>query len=100
MKFEELFEKYQALLIENDNLKEEIRRLKAKPGLEEAVLDVQEYQAVFDFSSSNIPKFGMIEQEPSGESSCSGINNFSNPMDKIRLYMSLFIGRDDVYAKR
>ncbi len=30
----------------------------------------------------------------------SGISNMSNSDDKIKLFMSLFRGRDDVYAKR
>lgn len=106
MKFEELLEKYQALQIENDNLKEENRRLKAKLGFEEALPGVQEYQAIFDFPFLDTPESGMLEPEPpdgllSGDNPLSSsTNNCSNPREKIRLYMSLFKGRDDVYAKR
>jgi len=100
VKFEELLEKYQALLIENDKYKKEIKALKAQIGLEEAPLGIEEFQAVFDFSSLYIPESEMLDQEPSAEPLFSSINNLSDPMEKIRLYMSLFKGRDDVYALR
>ena len=100
MKFKELLEKYQALRIENDNLKREIESLKTKLGLEKMVPDVQKYQSVFDFSSLSIPESDIFESEPPDDLLLSSINNFSDPMEKITLYMSLFKGRDDVYAKR
>jgi len=106
VKYEDLLEKYQALRIENDNLKEEIRKLKEKLDFEETVPDVREYQAIFDFGSWAIPEAGMFEPEPPddrlarGTLSSLSINNFSDPIQKIKLYMSLFKGRDDVYAIR
>jgi hypothetical protein len=63
---EGLLEKYQALLLENRELKKEVELLKAQ-------LD--------------------IPSMPKGEGQAS-------PREKIRLFMSLFKGRDDVYARR
>lgn len=84
VKYEELLEKYQALLIENNNLKREIKALKAQLDSEETQPCMEEFQAVFDFYE---PLF-------------SGIDKFSDTREKITLFMSLFKGRDDVYAKR
>jgi superfamily II DNA or RNA helicase len=76
MDFEDLFEKYQILLAENKTLKEENEELKARFGL-------------YESHGQN-----RIEQEVA--TPCS----ITNPADKISLFMSLFKGRDDVYAKR
>lgn len=84
MNYHELFEEYQKLLEENRNLKaenEEYRRLLGLP-IPIACLD----------NSENNPPVPLI---PS-----ISINNHSSPEDKIKLFMSLFKGRDDVYAKR
>ena len=102
--FEDLLEKYQALLVENDKLKEELKNLKERFG----ILDNQTVLEGFieapppdsgcftvDSLSSNMP---CTNEEDS--SFLSTINNFSNPLDKIKLYMALFKGRDDVFAKR
>jgi hypothetical protein len=72
MDFEEFFEKYQKLLAKNKILKEENEALKARFRLN-----------------------GSIEQ---GVATPCSI--FTNPIEKISLFMSLFKGRDDVYAKR
>lgn len=84
MKYEELLEKYQASLIENNNLKKEIEELKERLDSAKAQPCVEEYQAVFDFY----------------ETSYSVIDKFSDSREKIRLFMSLFRGRDDAYAAR
>lgn len=47
MTFEELLEKYQALLLENGNLKEEITNLNTKLG-------VSEHRAILDGHSDNV----------------------------------------------
>lgn len=94
MDYNELFEKYQAVLIENNNLREEIKSLKPQ-------LDSVEYQVA---SSEDI----FVHKSQPGISRCemaihalpSGINNMSDSNEKISLFMSLFRGRDDVYAKR
>lgn len=76
MDFQDLFEKYQKLLAENKTLKEENEALKATLGLNES-------------HDQNIR-----EQEVAIP--CS----LTSSAEKISLFMSLFKGRDDVYAKR
>lgn len=93
MNFEELLEKYQTLLVENNNLKEEIKRLKAQLGTEELLVDSDE---IFEYKSDS----ETLEQESVDQVFTSEIDNMSDPMEKIKLFMSLFKGRDDVYAKR
>lgn len=104
MTFEELLEKYQALLLENGNLKEEITNLNTR-------LSVSEHRAILDGHSDNVfvdslfPTPNIFTEVVSnhgseGKTLQSNINSMSDPKDKIELYMSLFKGRDDVYAKR
>ena len=76
MNFTELLEKYQAVVAENNSLKDELKKLKEQLGNSDC-------QAV---SSAIYDKFA--------------INKLSDPNEKIKLFMSLFKGRDDVYAKR
>ena len=92
MDYNELLEKYHAVQHENNILKEEIKRLKLQLG-------IPEQQGIpFEFfeqkSMPEMIKAGFNEVE------ISDINNLSNPVEKIKLFMSLFKGRDDVYAKR
>lgn len=87
MSFKELINKYQALLIENANLKEEIKTLKEKlNGTEAAVISKEK---ILDIHEAVICK-----------DNDAAVNNQSEPEEKIKLFMSLFRGRDDVYAKR
>ncbi|MHB1688845.1 MAG: TOTE conflict system archaeo-eukaryotic primase domain-containing protein [Ignavibacteriaceae bacterium] len=96
-----LLNKYQALLIENDKLKAENKRLKAQ-------LDILN-------SSQNIinemPAAGAADEKgeilstnpldiPNQLKHISAITQNSKSNEKIKLFMSLFKGRDDVYAKR
>jgi hypothetical protein len=93
MDYKELLEKYQALLVENNHLKEEIKRLKSQQG-------IPEQQGIpFDFFEQN-STFEILGQNSMRTAIAASINNFSDPMEKIQLFMSLFKGRDDVYAKR
>ena len=88
----ELFEKYQVLLIENRNLKEEIRVLKAR-------LIVAEGQFPGDEIFGNTSESELNLSQVDGVSPSSMCKN-SDEGVKIRLFMSLFKGRDDVYARR
>ncbi|WP_320415655.1 TOTE conflict system archaeo-eukaryotic primase domain-containing protein [Candidatus Contubernalis alkalaceticus] len=92
MKFEELLEKYQTLLAENSNLKNEIKRLKAQ-------LSEAELKFIPDSICENKLPSGFYDADDIEKPSDSSINSFSDPMKKIMLYMSLFKGRNDVYAK-
>ena len=80
MDYPELLAKYQILLMENNNLKAENEKLKAQLGI------FGEQMPVIDKIAENEP--------------IADINQNSPPIEKIKLYMSLFKGRDDVYAKR
>ena len=103
MNFEELLEKYQALLLENGNLKEEITNLQTKLGVSEhrAILDGRSDNVFVDSLFPTPDTFTEVSNHVSeGNTLLSNINSMSDPKDKIELYMSLFKGRDDVYAKR
>ena len=89
--FKELQTKYQLLLAENRLLKEELDAFKA--GLSVAELQQQEEPCL-----SRKPE--NIIQPSATESSSDSISYRSESAEKIRLFMSLFKGRDDVYAKR
>lgn len=93
MDFKELLEKYQTLLIENNKLKEEIKSLKAQVGIREQQVVPCEFS-----QHKSAPE--MVEQNSPDDVIFSNINNLSAPEEKIKLFMSLFKGRDDVYAKR
>ena len=91
--FNELFEKYQGLVIENSTLKEEIRFLKAQLGIVGARIATDEI-------SEDGSKPEIIAQQTGAEVLSPGISKNADEKEKIRLFMSLFKGRDDVYARR
>lgn len=74
--YEELLEKYNLLLEENRNLKREI-----------AILNDQSTNTEQNIEKNNDEKIVPV-------------NKFSSPQDKIKLYRSLFRGREDVFARR
>lgn len=89
MDYKELFEKYQALLVENNNLKEEVIRLKAQLGIVECQV-VSSHEA---FVPTPKPEMSCTESKYA-DALPSGVNNMSDSIDKIRLFMSLFRGRE------
>jgi superfamily II DNA or RNA helicase len=88
MDYQELYEKYIKLLEENKRLKIENTNFKIQLGLALPVLDSQTHEMQAEQDLSDQFK-GHIQ-----------VTNSSSPKDKINLFMSLFRGRDDVYAKR
>lgn len=92
MDYKKLLEKYNILLEHVDRLTEENRRLKAKLGL-------QETQAL-----RNTTQAIQMEYVPDGETNdvipLADVCSTSDSTSKIRLFMSLFKGREDVYARR
>jgi hypothetical protein len=89
----ELREKYQALLAENGELREKIGLLKAR------LRDV------------SLPAPDRISQNTQGAETAQGdqarellfpslVNNSSEADEKVGFFLSLFKGRDDVYARR
>ncbi len=97
MDYNELLEKYYAIQRENHLLREEIKRLKLQVG-------IPEQQGIpFEFSEQKLmPEMikADCDEIKIDEVKITAINNWSTPTEKIKLFMSLFRGRDDVYAKR
>ncbi len=89
MDHQELIEKYRSLLEEVNRLKIENSQLKAELGLREP----QPGQAIQ-------PGTVRPSEELNPEGCSIDVNNSSDSVSKIRLFMSLFKGRADVYAKR
>jgi superfamily II DNA or RNA helicase len=93
MDYKELIEKYTVLLEEVERLRKENRRLRTQ--LEIATSEPHR----------NTPEdIKIVEKTPSEESltqnSKSVVDNTSDSSAKIHLFMSIFKGRSDVYAKR
>lgn len=93
MKVEELQAKYQILLAENLLLKEELKALKG--GVAATELPQQDDQ----FSPIEPAPINIIRR-PTFSLSTSTISSRTESAEKIRLFMSLFKGREDVYARR
>ncbi len=97
--YKELHKKYEVLVEEN-------AKLKAKINMLESNNETLKHESTFTdellFEETSI---GLIENEPKIESiktktEVCHFNNFSDKKNKIILFMSLFKGREDVYAKR
>ncbi|MDB6354173.1 DEAD/DEAH box helicase family protein [Trichococcus sp. K1Tr] len=98
---ENLSEKYHLLLQENQLLKEHISLLES--ALKQAEVYFVE-GAAGDYHQSNftnipIPSKGDPSPEPE-KKSVPTLNKYSSPSEKIRLFMSLFKGREDVFAHK
>ncbi len=89
MEYQELFRKYLRLLEENQNMKVEIQDLRRKLNMKVADSIVNDENDMEILSDSSII-----------QNHTHAIDNTSKPEDKIKLFMALFRGRTDVYAKR
>ena len=100
MDFKALKEKYQQLLLENNRLREKIKRLRIELGMDTIHEDSQAGNIVSEYLAVPEPELfdRHIETKPSAPS--EAIDKLSDASAKIRLFQSLFKGRDDVYAKR
>ena len=93
MNYQQLFEKYNFLIKEVNRLSEENNRLKAKLG------EIQTDTCTC--KSGIIDELSLLDDgKPTHNSPLTEINNKSDTISKIKLFMSLFKGRDDVYATR
>ncbi len=86
MEYNELYEKYQKLLAENQKLKTEVEEYRGRLG---STMPVSLFVCDDDMAV-----------ETDNHISKPTVNNNSSPEDKIKLFMSLFKGREDVHAKR
>lgn len=93
MDYRELLEKYNALLEQVDRLTKENIRMRAQFGLPEPE-NIQK-----TISIKNI-KRKIPDDYSADRKSFSDVDNQSDTFSKIHLFMSLFKGREDVYAKR
>lgn len=92
----ELLNKYQKLLIENANLKAENKKLKEQIDIltrNDENIEVTDTSTVSDECVNS----SYLETHPENTTT---VNQKSKPDEKIKLFMSLFKGRADVYAKR
>jgi superfamily II DNA or RNA helicase len=92
MDYQELLQKYNTLLKQVNQLTQENNKLKAKLG-------VQEYEPIPKTVSAKNTESKITDDE-SAQKSFSGVDCTSDSLSKILLFMSLFQGREDVYAKR
>jgi len=90
----ELLEKCRTLLAENTALRRENEILKQRLGITEPSSLNPHHD-----SQSDLPLSFFIHESPA-ENRPPRIPGQSDPAEKIRLFMSLFKGREDVYAKR
>ncbi len=90
MDYDELLHSYEAILIEKADLVRENERLRALLGLDPIPV-----------KDDSVLSMQHETQENELPSSTSGsVGKTTAPSEKIRLFMSLFRGRDDVYPKR
>ena len=95
-----LLDKYQTLLIENDKLRAEVETLKARLAAlgHPNYLPNREDELASAENLTGIPNNAITDAV--GAISYRGVNQQSGSEAKIELFMSLFKGRTDVYAKR
>jgi len=98
-----LLDKYQSLLIENDKLKAENKKLKEQldaclPGRQTLTHQDETIKEAVAISVSE--RYASLAVKETHHENNSSINRNSSPGDKIKLFTSLFKGREDVYAKR
>jgi hypothetical protein len=93
MNYKELLERHNALLEQVNKLRKENVQLRAQLGLPKSDL-VQNTTSVKNTARSN-------PDDELAERNCfSGVDCTPDSLSKIRLFISLFKGREDVYAKR
>ena len=93
MDYKELLERYNALLEHVNLLTKENIHLRTQFGLLKSEL-AQKTASVKSTETDT------LYTESTRGNSCSGVDCTSDSLLKIRLFMSLFKGREDVYAKR
>lgn len=93
MNYNELLERYNLLLNENSRLSEENQRLKAQLGITGSEHTEKNI-------AKNILECAVYYNKSQDDASFFNVKNTSDSISKIKLFMSLFKGRNDVYATR
>lgn len=92
--FDSLLTNYNALQLENNQLKKEIKQLRQQLGIEVEQAEVTiEPQKAIDLLNTSTETLQFETVNPS-------VTNNSGSAEKIKLFLSLFKGRDDVFARR
>ena len=91
MDYKKSLEKYNLLLSENKRLIEENDRLKKQLGIAKYTLPENRLTELTTRKS-------LFEDEPADTFAFSNVSNTSDSISKIKLFMSLFKGRNDVAA--
>ena len=89
----QLLKSYERLLREFNRLKDENRQLREQLGL-------GDFEGSHNSVSESAPEKDSLDLRTTDNISDSIISNTSNSSEKISLFMTLFKGRNDVYAKR
>lgn len=93
----ELLEKYNCLLMENQKLQKEISRLK-----EQLSKTKQPEGFPINVSDSEVGQLSFLNHLEKTEEKLQpvNVNKYSDSVQKVQLFRSLFRGREDVFAKR
>jgi hypothetical protein len=88
------------LLEKHNNLLEKVNRLKQENRLLKAQLGMMKSEPSLNITEEIKTKNSIVADELIDKNCLSNVDNRSDTPSKIRLFMSLFKGREDVYAKR
>lgn len=92
--YDDLLKKYQALLEENNQLRDEIVHLRQKYGIPyEKISEETVHPEISDDHTASSETIWFDTPK-------ANINNHSGSREKIQFFMSLFKGREDVFARR
>jgi hypothetical protein len=101
-RYNNLKKKYDVLLEENEYLKAKIRKLESQQDLISICHEISPIQDTLFQQKSEL----VSDQKPAGISAIDircddkSVNQYSPTDEKVSLFMSLFKGRNDVYAKK
>jgi len=102
LEYDELYQKYLTLIEENACLKAKLKQMEAEPGPLNIFPENHSNQDILSESALNHRHFNEIREDSiRPDFICTKpVHHYSATTDKILLFMSLFKGRNDVYAKR
>ena len=98
MNFAELLSKYNSLLKENQKLQSEISQLKEQLNAANKSDETSLNEADPGFGQLSL--LANLETDLAEKPQPVKVSKYSEPLEKVRLFRSLFRGREDVFAKR